>query len=79
MNDRTAFPPPLLTTREVAEYLGVTSDTVLRLWRSGDLPGFRLGTKALRFRRSEVEGWLAGKRLQDWTDRSSPRPLLSLA
>lgn len=29
----------LLTTREVAEFLGLSPETVLRRWRSGELPG----------------------------------------
>lgn len=52
----------LLTTREVADWLGLSTETVLRRWRSGELPGFRLATNVLRFRESEIEAWLAGRR-----------------
>ena len=52
----------LLTTREVAEMLGLSSEAVLRRWRAGDLPGFRLSTKVLRFRESEVLAWLEAHR-----------------
>jgi excisionase family DNA binding protein len=52
----------LLTTREVAELLGFSTETVLRRFRAGELPGFRLGTSVLRFRESEVEAWLEGRR-----------------
>jgi excisionase family DNA binding protein len=47
----------LVTAREVAELLGVTTETVLRKWRAGILPGFRLfgETGPLRFRESEIE------------------------
>jgi excisionase family DNA binding protein len=48
----------LLTTREVAEMLGLSSEAVLRRWRAGDLPGFRLSSKVLRFRQSELIAWL---------------------
>jgi len=48
----------LLTTLEVAEYLGVSPESVTRWWRAGELPGFRLASKVLRFRRSEIEAWL---------------------
>lgn len=48
----------LLTTREVAELLGLSCETVLRRWRAGELPGYRLGTNVLRFRESEIEHWL---------------------
>ncbi len=50
----------LLTTRAVADYLGVSPETVLRRYRAGDLPGIRLGSNVLRFRESELEAWLAG-------------------
>lgn len=52
----------LLTTRDVAEMLGLSSEAVLRRWRAGELPGFRLSTKALRFRESEVLAWLESRR-----------------
>jgi len=52
----------LLTTREVAEFLGLSPETVLRRYRAGELPGYRLGSNVLRFRESELEAWLAGTR-----------------
>ena len=52
----------LLTTRDVAELLGLSSEAVLRRWREGQLPGFRLSTKVLRFRESEVLDWLESQR-----------------
>jgi excisionase family DNA binding protein len=48
----------LLTTRQVAEMLGLSNEAVLRRWRAGELPGFRLSTKVLRFRESEILAWL---------------------
>jgi excisionase family DNA binding protein len=52
----------LLTTREVAAFLGVSPETVLRRWRAGEIPGFRLASNVLRFRESEIETWLEGTR-----------------
>jgi excisionase family DNA binding protein len=52
----------LLTTREVAEMLGLSSEAVLRRWRAGELPGFCLSTRVLRFRESEVLAWLESRR-----------------
>jgi excisionase family DNA binding protein len=52
----------LLTTREVAAFLGVSPETVLRRWRAGKLPGYRLASNVLRFRESEIEEWLEGTR-----------------
>lgn len=52
----------LLTTREVAAYLGVSPETVLRRWRAGELPGYRLSSNVLRFDPDEVRAWLEGRR-----------------
>jgi excisionase family DNA binding protein len=53
----------LLTTRQVADFLGVSPETVLRRWRAAELPGYRLASNVLRFRESEIEAWLEGTRL----------------
>ena len=47
-----------MTTREVAELVGLSTETVLRRWRAGEIPGFRLGSNVLRFDRADVEAWL---------------------
>jgi excisionase family DNA binding protein len=52
----------LLTTREVAEMLGLSPATVLRRWRSGELPGFRLASNCLRFDPDEIASWLQSTR-----------------
>jgi len=52
VNDR------LLTTREVAEWLGFSPETVLRRYRAGELVGIRLGSNVRRFRESAVEAFL---------------------
>ena len=48
----------LLTTRQVAEWLGFSPETVLRRYRAGELVGIRLASNVLRFRESEIESWL---------------------
>jgi excisionase family DNA binding protein len=48
----------LLTTREVAELVGVSSETVLRWTRRGELTAIRLPSGALRFRSEAIDGWL---------------------
>jgi excisionase family DNA binding protein len=53
----------LLDAKSVAAILGVHQNTVLKLARSGNLPGFRLG-RYWRFRRSDIADWVA-KRLPD--------------
>ena len=51
----------LLTTRELAEYLGLSTESVLRRWRRGEIPGgIRLASNVLRFRSEEIETWLSG-------------------
>ena len=49
---------PLMTTREVATMLGLSSATVLRRWRAGELPGYRLASNVLRFDAAELDRWL---------------------
>lgn len=48
----------LLTTREVAAFLGMSPESVLRRYRREEIPGYRLASNVLRFRESEVETWL---------------------
>jgi excisionase family DNA binding protein len=51
----------LLRAREVAELLDLSPGTVLDWWEAGRLPGFRLSSRAVRFRESEVLAWLEAK------------------
>ncbi len=51
---------PLLTTRQVADYLGLSPETVLRRYRAGEIPGIRLASNVLRFRESAIQAWLEG-------------------
>jgi excisionase family DNA binding protein len=51
----------LLTARELGEYLGLSTATVLDWFEDDRLPGFKIG-QAVRFRASEVEGWLEERR-----------------
>jgi len=53
---------PLLTTREVAAFLGLSPEAVLRRWRRGLIPGYRLDGNVLRFDRADIEAWLAARR-----------------
>ena len=52
----------LLTEKEVSKLLNISVDT-LRAWRKrknkeGTLPYFKVGTKLVRYRRSEIEEFL---------------------
>ena len=56
----------LLTARQVGEYLGLSTSTILDRWERGDLPGFRLfGRKGgpVRFPLAEIEETLQAWRL----------------
>jgi excisionase family DNA binding protein len=58
-------PDGLLTARELAEHLGMSSSWVLDEWEAGRLPGFKLGdgrAAPVRFRLAEVEAWLETRR-----------------
>lgn len=48
----------LLTAREVAERLAVSTETVLRWTRNGILPAFRLPSGALRYEEPALTNWL---------------------
>jgi excisionase family DNA binding protein len=49
---------PLLTAREVADVVGVSSETVLRWTRRGELPAIRLPGGAIRVRENVLDEWL---------------------
>ena len=49
---------PNLSVAETARWLGVTSRTIYRLVKSGQLPAFRVGGQ-WRFSRAILEAWVA--------------------
>jgi excisionase family DNA binding protein len=65
LTSQTAQPQAgLLTPRAVAERAGFKSEvTILRLFRRGVLPGYKLGPRVVRFAETDVEAWLAAARL----------------
>jgi excisionase family DNA binding protein len=52
---------PLLTARELGELLGFSPSTIVDWAEAGKIPVFKIGGR-LRFRASEVEGWLEERR-----------------
>ena len=52
MNDR------LLKTWQVADLLGVSTETILRWTRQGKLRGFPISTRAMRYRPEDVDAFL---------------------
>jgi excisionase family DNA binding protein len=55
--EKVAAEHRLLTVREVAEAMRVSTMTVYRLIRSGELPAIRVG-KHFRIRESDLNGYL---------------------
>jgi excisionase family DNA binding protein len=48
----------LLTARELAQQLAVSTETTLRWTRRGQLPAVRLPGGAIRYRAADVDKWL---------------------
>ena len=51
----------LLTTDEVAEYLRLNRETVLRKARKGEIPAIKMGYKSYRFHKDQIDDWLKVK------------------
>ena len=51
---------PILTIKDVADYLKVNERTIYRLAASGELPGFKVGN-SWRFKQSELEHYIAAQ------------------
>jgi excisionase family DNA binding protein len=60
----------LLTARELAERLGVSTETTLRWTRRGALPAIRLPSGAVRFDEDAIDAWMVA--------RATPTPQLTL-
>jgi excisionase family DNA binding protein len=48
----------LLTARQVADDFGVSTETILRWTRRGELPAIKLPGGAIRYRETDLEDWL---------------------
>jgi len=51
----------LLTTRQVAERLALSPETILRRVRAGELPAYRIASNALRFEEAAIDAYLERK------------------
>ena len=49
----------LLTIADVATELGLSTTTIKRRIARGDLPAFRDGTRIVRIRRTDLDGYIA--------------------
>jgi excisionase family DNA binding protein len=52
---------PKLTTRDVADRMEVTTETVRIWWKTGKLPGVQLGWRTLRFTEADVAEFEQGR------------------
>ncbi len=64
---------PLLTTRQLMEFLNVSRTKVWELVNKQGLPAFKIGGD-YRYRRSEVLRWLEKYRVQPSSNPDEPRP-----
>lgn len=51
--------------KDIADYLGVSQQTVYFWTHSGIIPHYRL-PKAVRFKLSEVDSWMARRKRRGW-------------
>lgn len=51
---------PLLTVRQLADLLQVSTRTIWRMQSAGDLPEPVRISRSVRWRRSDIDYWLAG-------------------
>ncbi len=54
------MPDEIMTVEELAQYLKLDPQTVYRKFRSGEIPGVKIG-RAVRFKREMVDRWLRAK------------------
>lgn len=55
----------VMTVTEVAEYLIFSRDKVYRMVHKDEIPCYRIGTRFLRFKKTQIEEWLNQKNSRD--------------
>jgi len=64
--------PRVLTVKELSDYLRIHPSTVYKLLRSGDLPGFRIGTD-WRFNGEVIDRWCLERNMKAFGGGTSSR------
>ena len=65
----------LLTARELAAQLGVSTGALLRWTRAGRVPAVKLPSGAIRYGPRQIDAWLAERSMADGaTEEVSPAP-----
>jgi excisionase family DNA binding protein len=54
----------VLTTDEVAEYMGATKSHIYKLTMKGEIPHYKPNGKVCYFNRKEIESWLQRNRIK---------------
>jgi excisionase family DNA binding protein len=52
---------PLLNAKQVAEFLGMATGSVYHLVSQRRIPVVRISARCVRFRRADIEAWVAAK------------------
>ena len=75
--DSDAMPSPIMTVRELAQYLRVHQGTLYKLIRRGQIPVFKIGSD-YRFDRDTIKTWMADRtsKFQILRPKSGPTPNL---
>jgi len=50
-----------MSVEQVANYIGISKETIYRLLRDKKIPSHRIG-KLHKFKASEIDEWISGKR-----------------
>lgn len=54
-------PPPLITHRDAARWLGVSERQLDRLKAAGEIPYLRIGGRSIRYRPESLATWAAAQ------------------
>lgn len=57
---------------EIAEYLGMKKSSIYSKVERKEIPHYKVGT-LLRFRKSDIDGWMEGLKNDPLTNRTPPR------
>jgi len=57
------FPPVAMRTGQAAHYMGLSRRTVFKLAARGRLPVVRVSAKCLLFKRSDLDAFIASRRV----------------
>lgn len=65
-NSETAIRPVAVSISQAGQYLGVSTDTVRRLIRAGEIPHARIGA-SIRIRCADLDDYLEARTSTEWS------------